>query len=389
MKIYAMVLAGGSGERMGASVNKVLLPVAGRTCLQRSVEAFTGLVDEVIVVCRPQDQQAIRLSLASCSDLFPLCFVSGGSTRQSSVLNGLRAHVFAPEDIILIHDGARCLVTPAVIRRVINSCLEYGSGVAAVPVSDTVRRISDGKADTLDRSSLFAIQTPQGFLAQKLLSASVQAELDGFSGTDDASLLERLNEPVRYVQGDKHNLKLTTPEDLLMAENLLSGGLPSLRVGQGYDVHRFADHRRLILCGVDIPCDQGLLGHSDADVALHALMDALLGAAALGDIGHHFPDTDPAYSGISSLLLLEKVRALLEKHQFIPINVDITIVAQRPKLAPYIPSMRQKTADALGLSPECVSVKATTTERLGFEGRCEGISAQAVCLIQSLKMPEA
>ena len=385
MNVYAMVLAGGSGERMGAPVNKVLLPVAGKPCLRRSVEAFGGLVNRMIVVCRPQDEPAVRDALSPCSGLFPISFVSGGATRQASVLNGLRSCSFSADDLILIHDGARCLVTPEIIRRVIDSCAAWGSGVASVPVQDTIRRIEDGKAaETPDRSKLLAVQTPQGFLARKLLSASLKAEREGFTGTDDASLLERLGEPVRYVAGHRHNIKLTTPEDLQMAENLLSGGIPAVRVGQGYDVHRFSDGRRLILCGVEVPCDQGLLGHSDADVALHALMDAMLGAAALGDIGQHFPDNDPAYSGISSMILLEKTRDLLESRGYALMNADITIVAQRPKLAPFIPDMRKKTADALRLPVECVSVKATTTERLGFEGRCEGISAQAVCLIRAL-----
>ena len=384
MKVFALVLAGGSGERMGAGINKVLLPVAGKPCLLRSVEAFAGQADEAVVVCRPGDLDAVRGILEPCRSLFPLRLVPGGATRQQSVLNGLRACAFGQEDLVLVHDGARCLVTPPLIRRVIDSCRAVGSGVAAVPVSDTVRLSAGGPDATLDRSKLLAVQTPQGFLASRLLAASLRAAEDRFEGTDDASLLERLGEPVSYVPGEKYNLKLTTPEDLIMAEAFLTGGVPDLRIGQGYDVHRFADQRRLILCGVEVPCDRGLLGHSDADVALHALMDALLGAAALGDIGQHFPDTDPAYEGISSLLLLEKTAALLAERGFIPVNVDITIVAQRPKLAPFIPAMRQKTADALRIAPDRVSVKATTTEKLGFEGRCEGISAQAVCLLRSV-----
>ena len=390
MKTYALILAGGSGRRMGAAVNKVLLPVAGVPCLRRSVDAFAGLVDEAILVCRLEDRPAVEAAMEGCA--LPLHYALGGSTRQASVRSGLLSVPFGPEDLVLVHDGARCLVTAEIISRVLASCLAHGSGVAAVPVSDTIRRPDPAGAETLDRSRLLAIQTPQGFFARRLLEASVLAERDGFEGTDDASLLERLGQPVSYVEGGRYNLKLTSPEDLIMAEALLSGsslsgGQPLLRIGQGYDVHRFAENRKLILCGVEVPCDQGLLGHSDADVALHALMDAMLGAAALGDIGQHFPDTDPAYSGISSLLLLEHVRALLSSRGFTPVNLDITIVAQRPKLAPWIPAMRQKIADALRLSPDLVSVKATTTEKLGFEGRCEGISAQAVCLLLKAAPP--
>ena len=204
---------------------------------------------------------------------------------------------------------------------------------------------------------------------------------EGFLGTDDASLVERLGIPVRLTLGDRRNIKLTTPEDMLMAEAFLPADFPALRIGQGYDVHRLVEGRDLILCGVNVPHTLGLLGHSDADVALHALMDAMLGAMALGDIGKHFPDTDERYRGISSMKLLEHVVALLEDNHARVTNCDVTIVAQKPKLLPYIPQMRENVAAALQLPIDRVNVKATTTERLAFEGREEGISAQAVCMI--------
>ena len=389
MKITALILAGGSGTRMGASVNKVLLPVSGKPCLVRSVESFACEADRIVVVCRPDDRESIRQVLESSPLLSGIIYADGGQTRQASVLNGLRACSFDDEDLILVHDGARCLVTHEIIRRVIDSCRQFGSGVAAIPVSDTIRIRNDDSFSTLDRSRLISIQTPQGFRGKEFLAASVRATEDGFIGTDDASLMERAGYQVHYVEGGKQNIKLTTPEDIIMAESFLSAEIPELRIGHGYDVHRFADQRKLWLCGIEIPYEKGLLGHSDADVALHALMDAMLGAAALGDIGQHFPDTDPAYSGISSVLLLKETAGLLSEKGFVLVNADITIVAQKPKLAPYIPDMCRMTAEALDVPYDCISVKATTTEKLGFEGRLEGISAQAVCLIRRITSPVA
>ena len=234
------------------------------------------------------------------------------------------------------------------------------------------------------------MQTPQGALFFSLLRAYEICEKEGVSATDDAFVLAHAGFPVYLTPGSRFNLKLTTKEDLAMAEAILqtraserNPEIPPLRVGQGYDVHQLCEGRKLILCGVEVPWEKGLLGHSDADVALHALMDALLGAAGLGDIGRHFPDTDEQYRGIDSMLLLREVMKRLKEAGFRPINADVTIVAQRPKLAPFIPRMAENLADALELPLSCINVKATTTEKLGFEGRMEGISAQAVCLIQS------
>ena len=387
MSTVVIMLAGGSGSRMGASVNKVFLPLRGLSCLCRSVRAFHGLADRMVLVCRPEErEQALREAERAEPD-FPVAFADGGATRQASVRSGLRACAAADEDIVLVHDGARCLVPPQVIRDVIRSCLERGSGVAAVPVTDTIKyTAADGAVlRTPDREGLMAVQTPQGFRFGDLLAAEEKALQDGFTGTDDASLMERYGYSVFLTPGSRRNLKLTSPEDCMIAEAFLadeeSPSFPALRIGQGYDVHRLVPDRKLILCGVEIPHTLGLLGHSDADVALHALMDAMLGAAAMGDIGKHFPDTDPRYSGISSMLLLEHTVALLRDKGFRLANADITIVAQRPKLLPYIPTMRENVARVCGLPTDRVSVKATTTEKLGFEGRMEGISAQAVCLL--------
>lgn len=383
----AIILAGGSGSRMGAGRNKVLLSIEGETVLCRSVRAFLPRMEQLVLVVRPEDETAIHQALAASglADA-PIRFALGGADRQASVWSGLCA-LPAECDHVLIHDGARCLVDEGTIRRVMAAVEASGTGVAAVPVTDTIKQADAAERSlvTLKRDALRAVQTPQGFDTVLIRKAHQAAQADGFRGTDDASLLEHLGMSVQLVPGSRSNIKLTTPEDLTMAEAFLHSEAqpPALRVGQGYDVHRLVADRPLVLCGVEVPHSLGLLGHSDADVALHALMDAMLGAMALGDIGQHFPDSDQRYSGISSMTLLCQVVAMLEKHGARLVNVDVTIVAQRPKLASYIPAMRANVADALSLPLERVSIKATTTERLGFEGHEEGISAQAVCLVSA------
>ncbi len=378
-----LVLAGGSGQRMGADCNKVLLPLAGEPVICRSVRAFLPFADVLVLVCRSIDRDAIQKALESSGiDVASIRFADGGTDRQASVWNGLQA---LPEACshVLVHDGARCLVDSATIRRVMTSVEQYGTGVAAIPATDTIKMV-DADAyvlSTPSRASLRAVQTPQGFLTSLLTEAHQKAMQDDYRGTDDASLLEHMGHPVKLVNGNKRNIKLTTPEDMKMAASLLENSVPDFRVGHGFDVHRLTEGRDLILCGEKIPHTWGLLGHSDADVALHALMDAMLGALALGDIGQHFPDTDPKYSGISSMVLLAHVVQLLGSHGAKVTNADITIAAQKPKLAPFIPAMRANVARVLGLPEQRVSIKATTTEHLGFEGREEGISATAVCMV--------
>lgn len=378
---YAIILAGGSGSRMGAGCNKVLLEVGGERVITRAVKAFAGHVDGVILVSRAEDEDALHAAMQGMP--MAVRIVPGGETRQGSVWNGLCA---LPSDCthVLIHDGARCLVDADTIRRCKQSAEACGTGVAAIPAVDTVKQV-DAQEDVLstpDRSGLRIVQTPQAFQVELIRQAHLAAQTEGFLGTDDASLVERLPHAVRLTLGNRRNIKLTTPEDMKMAEAFLDRPYPMLRIGQGYDVHRLVEGRELILCGVQVPHSLGLLGHSDADVALHALMDAMLGAMALGDIGKHFPDTDERYRGISSMVLLHHVTELLAEHGARVTNCDVTIVAQKPKLLPYIPQMRQNVAEALRLPLERVNVKATTTERLAFEGREEGISAQAVCMVE-------
>lgn len=366
-KITAVIMAAGKGSRMGASVHKQFLPLEdGRTVLEHAAEPFqlSPRVDEIIIVCGAGFEQQC-LDLCRRFDKVKKA-VPGGCQRQDSVNNAL-AHV--GEGLVLIHDGARPFVSAEVIDGVIKAACSCGAAVPCVPVKETIRQ----KDCTLDRSSLFVVQTPQGFETALIKRAYQKAYEDGFYGTDDASLVDRLGEQVAISEGSYSNIKLTTREDLPVDTQM--------RVGQGFDVHKLTENRKLILCGVEIPFEKGLLGHSDADVALHALMDAMLGAACLGDIGKHFPDSDMRYKDIESLRLLAEVARLLAKQGWSLINADITIMAQRPKLLPHIEAMRQNIADTLGIAGDRISVKATTTEKLGFVGREEGIAAEAVCLL--------
>ena len=383
-KVFAVLAAGGSGSRMKAGKNKIFLPAGEVSVLARSLRLFEGLVSGAVVVCRPEEEARVRAEAVSAGISFPLSCAPGGDTRQRSVLNGLLALSADPDDTVLVHDAARCLTPRSVIRAVIASCESSGSGVAAVPAVNTMKYADrEGRVlRTADRTDLYEIQTPQGFRFGPLLSAYERAEREGFFATDDASVMEHTGLPVRLVPGSKTNLKITEKEDLVMMNALLQPSPSAFRVGMGYDVHRLVENRKLILCGVEVPHTLGLLGHSDADVALHALMDAMLGAAALGDIGRHFPDSSDAYKDISSLVLLREVAGKIRAAGFELVNADITIAAQKPKLAPLIPSMTAKVCETLGCAPSQINIKATTTEHLGFEGREEGISAQAVCMLQ-------
>ncbi len=375
MKAWAVIVAAGKGARANTPVNKVYMPLGGRTVLGTCLDAFarSGLFDGATVVISKGDE-----SLFAREDKpeFVKCVVYGGDNRQGSVYNGLKS-VPTDVDLVAVHDAARPFVTRDIIEATLRSARDWGSGVISTPVVDTIKQVGlDGGVSTLDRNALFAVQTPQSFRRDMLLKAHESAVLEGYVATDDAALFERYVGGVRLVTvpGAERNRKLTTGSDFMT-------NVPDLRAGQGYDVHRLVENRKLILCGVEIPHVRGLDGHSDADVALHALMDAMLGAAALGDIGRHFPDTDERYRGISSMCLLAETVSILANAGYRVSNADVTIVAQKPKLAPYMGQMRDHVADALHLNPDRVNVKATTTEHLGFEGTEEGISAQAVVMI--------
>ena len=381
-KVTVIVVAAGRGSRFGGDLPKQFLKIGEKTVLERAIEPFQDhpAVDGIIVVASEEYLEHCR-RLCSRFDKTE-AVVCGGEQRQDSVFACLER---VEDGLVMVHDGARPSVTQDVIDRVIDGAYNHGASVPCVPVKDTIRQMKDSGgllSANLDRSSLFCVQTPQGFHTQILKRAYEKAKTDGFVGTDDAGLVERLGEPVSITEGDYANIKITTREDLSeQTAGRRNLNKMDMRIGSGYDVHQLTEGRKLILGGVDIPYEKGLLGHSDADVLLPALMDALLGAAALGDIGKHFPDTDERYKGISSIKLLEHVKLLISDSGYSVGNADITVVAQKPKIASYIPAMRKNIAETLGIEIERVNVKGTTTEKLGFVGRCEGIACEAVCIL--------
>ena len=376
MKIGCVVVAAGKGTRAGLGYNKVFCDIHGRCVLERTLERLSagGRIDEITLVLAEEDIEAYK---ALPQNPLVKRIAMGGATRRESVYSGLKV---TPCDIVLVHDAARLYVTDEIIENVIADAVQYGSGVISTPVTDTTKRVdAEGFAlETLKRQELRAVQTPQAFRYAELLRAHRECPAED-TFTDDASMYEHIYGRVRLTEANSAalNTKITTMDDINRARRELTHP----RIGTGYDVHRLVEDRKLILCGVEIPYEKGLLGHSDADVALHALMDALLGAAALGDIGKLFPDSDDRYKGISSLILLRETAKALKAKGLSVGNCDVTIVCQKPKLAPYIPKMRENIAQILEIDLEYVSVKATTTEHLGFEGEGLGISAQAVALL--------
>ena len=378
--VSAVIVAAGSSIRMGRP--KQLIPLCGRPVLSHTLCAFDrSSVDELIVVVRAADMPQIEpLTQGLCK---PCRLVAGGQTRQQSVSNGLSA-VSSSATHIAVADGARPLVTAEIIDRVIQTAEKTGAAAAAVPVKDTIKQADANGVVTAtpDRAALWQVQTPQVFALPLYRRAMAAATAQGLDLTDDCQLIEHIGESVTLVKADYRNIKITTPEDVVTAEAILrERGTGGMRIGHGYDVHRLVEDRALILGGVSVPHEKGLLGHSDADVLTHAVADALLGAAALGDIGTWFPDTDARYAGANSLLLLREVVRLVQKEGFSIGNIDVTVLAQRPKLKPFIGKMRENLAAACGVPVEQVSVKATTEEGLGFTGEERGIAAHAVCLL--------
>lgn len=380
--VTAIIAAAGQGKRMGLKRNKIFVPLFHDPVIVRTIAALAGsqLIDQLIIVANPKEVLEVETLVLQCGLTKPCRIVAGGSERQYSIANAL---AIAPDcGLVLIHDGARPLIDRQTIERVIAAAELSQAAVVGVPVKDTVKCVKDGiVVDTLDRQLLWSVQTPQVFEAGIIKKAYQEAAMQGFLGTDDASLVERLGVKVVMVEGKYENIKITTSEDVTVARALVGASYELPRFGFGYDVHALVENRPLILGGVTIPYHLGLDGHSDADVLLHAIKDALLGAAGLGDIGRHFPDSDPAYRGISSLLLLGKVFKLLHDQCYVVNNVDVTVVAQQPKLAAFIGQMNQNIAQQLDVAVDQVNVKATTTEGLGFAGRQEGIAAYAVVSI--------
>lgn len=378
----AIILAGGSGSRFGSDTPKQLLNLCGKTVLQRTVEAFYNCesIDRIVIVARPQDTESVKKDLHFASDKIH-AFTEGGNSRAESARKGFLS---IPEgtDYVAIHDAARCMIASDDIELVLVKAYQTGAASAAKVINDTIKNVSSNVIlGTVNREDLVAAETPQVFSVELYKKA---IEFSDDSITDDNMLFEKAGIPVSSVVLNHPNLKITTQSDLDYAEFLLRKNGPSddYRIGHGYDVHRLVQGRGLILGGVHIPFEKGLLGHSDADVLVHAIMDSVLGAAALGDIGQHFPDTDDRYRGISSIELLKEVKSIVDKAGFEIINVDATIIIQSPKIAPYIENMKTNISTALNISADRINVKATTEERLGFTGRGEGAKAEAVALVR-------
>jgi 2-C-methyl-D-erythritol 4-phosphate cytidylyltransferase/2-C-methyl-D-erythritol 2,4-cyclodiphosphate synthase len=384
MSVWAVIVAAGNGLRMGtATTPKVLWPIHGRPLIRWTLEVFirNARVDGICLVTSPKLMPVMEDILRRCAK--PHRLVQGGADRGASVLAGLEALPGACT-WVLIHDGARPCLKEEDLERLIDSVTASGTAVAGQPVRDTLHLVDDRHAveNTPRRDRLWAVQTPQCFFRETIVSMYHKAARAGLHFTDEAALCHWAGLPVQLVETRSDNMKLTTPEDIPMLEAILEGNRRDImRVGLGYDVHRLEENRRLILGGVVIPHTHGLAGHSDADVVTHAIMDALLGAANMGDIGMLFPSDDPSYLDADSIKLLEDVCTRLREEGWHIHNVDATITAQRPRLSGYRKAMIRRLAQAMNLEESQVSIKATTTERLGFEGREEGISAQAVALL--------
>ncbi|MEO6213510.1 MAG: 2-C-methyl-D-erythritol 4-phosphate cytidylyltransferase [Vicinamibacterales bacterium] len=383
--VSAIIAAGGSGRRVGAGTPKQMLEIGGRTILRRSVEAFAchPSIGEVIV--------ALPADLASDPPDWLLQYtntrvVVGGSRRQDSVAAAFDDAQVA-SDILLVHDAARPFVSADLISRCIEAAAAHGAAIAAVPVSDTVKHVvsqSSGRlvAGTLRRESIYLAQTPQAF-RHDVLARAIALGRSGTDATDEASLAELGGDQVHVVEGDIENVKITTAADLERARRREGDGGAG-RVGAGYDLHRLVEGRPLILGGITVPADKGALGHSDADVACHAATDALLGAACLGDIGGHFPDTDARWKDASSVGLLRQAASMVRDEGYEIVNLDVVVVLERPKIAPHLQGIRGGLAGALGVGVERVSVKGKTNEGVDAVGRGEAVAAHAVALLRRL-----
>lgn len=380
-RCVALVVAGGSGDRFGSDLPKQYCRLGGTVLLRWTLRVFLAHreVDAVRVVIRPQDGALYRAATAGLALLPP---VGGGASRQESVRCGLESLAEEPPERVLIHDAARPFVGSELITRVLAALDDAPGAVPALPVADTLKR---GDADgrrvlaTVERTGLWRAQTPQGFHFAAILAAHRQRIGGGYS--DDAAVAEAAGLAVAIVRGDENNIKMTSQQDLQRAERWLAGGAET-RTGLGFDVHRFAPGDQVTLGGIPIPCHARLSGHSDADVALHALSDALFGAIGAGDIGQHFPPGDPRWKDAPSEVFVRRAAELVAATGGRIVNIDLTLICERPKIGPHRAAMIERIAAILGIDAERVGVKATTTETLGFTGREEGIAAQAVATVQ-------
>jgi 2-C-methyl-D-erythritol 4-phosphate cytidylyltransferase/2-C-methyl-D-erythritol 2,4-cyclodiphosphate synthase len=384
----AIIPAAGSGTRMGLDHPKQYHRLAGAPILIHTIQAFvaTPSINRIVVVVPPDfTAETRRLFTEYNLTDTAITVTAGGRRRQDSVLAGMKCLTDETE-IVLVHDGARPLVTPDLIQRCLEAAWQHGAAIAAIPVKDTLKRSREDQTieTTVDRHDLWQAQTPQA--ARLSLLKQAYAAFNDQDVTDEAALLELAGIAVTLIEGSETNIKITRPDDLILAEKIMQPQpTPIMRIGHGYDAHRLVPDRKLVLAGVTVPHHLGLAGHSDADVVTHALCDAVLGALGMGDIGRHFPDSDQHFKDIYSITLLEQVMELAAAKGLTISNADITIICQDPKLAPHMDVMRRTLATACQVNTDQINLKATTTEKMGFTGRGEGIDCHAVVLLTSLR----
>lgn len=391
-RIAVIIVAAGRGHRFGGEMPKQYLEVHRQSLVRHAVQAFLNhpAIDIIIPVIHPDDAEILANAL---DGLDYLEAVAGGAARQDSVRNGLEALASSAPDYVLVHDAARPMIDPALIDRVLEALQATPGVIPGIAVVDTLKRADDAGiiTDTVSREGLWRAQTPQGFKYADLLAAHRSAI--GQELTDDAAVMEASGHRIAVVLGDENNIKVTTPDDLTRMEEIMFDDSaqakpvrsPSFRIGSGYDVHKLGPGDHVTLCGVEIASERALIGHSDADVALHAVTDAVFGAIADGDIGSHFPPTDSKWRGASSDQFLAYACKRMRERGFEISNIDLTIICEKPKIGPHRDAMRARLAEIAQIDVSCVSVKATTTERLGFTGREEGIAAEAAIIIEILR----
>jgi 2-C-methyl-D-erythritol 4-phosphate cytidylyltransferase / 2-C-methyl-D-erythritol 2,4-cyclodiphosphate synthase len=378
-RTFVLVVAAGSGQRFGGDLPKQYQSLAGKPMLRHSLETFAAHpgIAGTLVAIHPAQRDLYDAAASGIGKLLPA--VDGGTTRQGSVLNGLERLAAERPDYVLIHDAARPLIDAGTISRTIEALAHHPAILVAVPVVDTIKRgAGERVGDTVDRRDLWRAQTPQAFHFQAILEA--HRKVAGGELTDDAAVAEAAGIPVTFVLGSERNFKVTTQDDMERAERMIGTQL-EFRTGNGFDVHKLIAGDGITMCGVRIPCDMALEGHSDADVGLHAITDAVLGAIGAKDIGAHFPPSDPKWRGAESWKFLDHAAKLVAERGGRVAHCDVTIICERPKVGPHRDAMVKRVAEILKISPDRVSVKATTTEKLGFTGRGEGIAAQATATV--------
>ncbi len=380
MSTLALLVAAGRGDRFGSAIPKQYLTLGGSAILRRTIQCFLAhpRIDAVQVVIQPEHRELYEDAVAGL-DIAPP--VMGAQSRQASTKAGLEAWAGQTPELVLIHDAVRPLVDFGTIERVLEALDEASGVVPGLMITDTLRRAEAGiSTGTVDRTNLWRMQTPQGFHYDVILAAHRAATRDDY--TDDAAVLEATGQAVRIVPGHINNMKITTPENLTAAEQILMNELNDIRTGMGFDVHEFGPGTSIMICGVEIPHTKTAVGHSDADVGLHALTDAIFGAIGEGDIGTHFPPSDPQWRGADSAAFLKHAASLVAKRGGIIANADITLLCEEPKIGPHRLAMKARVADILGIDVDRVAVKATTTEKMGFTGRSEGLAAQAIATVR-------